>query len=131
MTLLQPCIEMALVTRGRLSVQRVEEQTWAVIQQLAEKGGWVSDASGSSKAKLKAAATPKKGRKTKGTTRKGKNAISDDQDKEPDDDSGQQGEEDELVATKVSGRHRKRKAEELQDEPAERIGTRRSTRARK
>ncbi|KAI8982773.1 PUA-like domain-containing protein, partial [Trametes punicea] len=31
---------MALVTRGRLSVQRVEEETWRVIEELAERGGW-------------------------------------------------------------------------------------------
>ncbi|KAI0355407.1 DUF55-domain-containing protein, partial [Trametes cingulata] len=31
---------MALVTRGRLSVQRVEEGTWTVIEKLAERGGW-------------------------------------------------------------------------------------------
>ncbi|PSR92206.1 hypothetical protein PHLCEN_2v4736 [Hermanssonia centrifuga] len=32
--------EMALVSRGRLSVQRVEEATWAVIEKLAKGGGW-------------------------------------------------------------------------------------------
>ncbi|KAI0772587.1 PUA-like domain-containing protein [Irpex lacteus] len=32
--------EMALVTRGRLSVQRVEEAAWGIIELLAEKGGW-------------------------------------------------------------------------------------------
>ncbi|KAF8883175.1 PUA-like domain-containing protein [Gymnopilus junonius] len=31
---------MDLVTRGRLSVQRVEENAWLAITQLAEKGGW-------------------------------------------------------------------------------------------
>jgi hypothetical protein len=31
---------MALVTRGRLSVQRVTEASWGVISMLAEKGGW-------------------------------------------------------------------------------------------
>jgi hypothetical protein len=33
-------IGMALVTRGRLSVQRVTEASWGVISMLAEKGGW-------------------------------------------------------------------------------------------
>jgi len=32
--------EMDLVTRGRLSVQRVSEAAWAAIGLLAEKGGW-------------------------------------------------------------------------------------------
>ncbi|ETW83793.1 hypothetical protein HETIRDRAFT_242824, partial [Heterobasidion irregulare TC 32-1] len=31
---------MALVTRGRLSVQRVEEREWDVVRALAERGGW-------------------------------------------------------------------------------------------
>ncbi|KAI0658573.1 PUA-like domain-containing protein, partial [Cubamyces menziesii] len=31
---------MALVSRGRLSVQRVEEDAWQVIEKLAEHGGW-------------------------------------------------------------------------------------------
>ncbi|KAI0082550.1 DUF55-domain-containing protein [Panus rudis PR-1116 ss-1] len=32
--------EMALVNRGRLSVQRVEENAWKTMQLLAENGGW-------------------------------------------------------------------------------------------
>ncbi|KAL1747261.1 DUF55-domain-containing protein [Schizophyllum fasciatum] len=31
---------MALITRGRLSVQRVEERAWDTIRKMAEKGGW-------------------------------------------------------------------------------------------
>ena len=31
---------MALLNRGRLSVQRVEEAVWNAIQTMAEKGGW-------------------------------------------------------------------------------------------
>ena len=31
---------MALVSRGRLSVQRVEEAAWDAIQTMADKGGW-------------------------------------------------------------------------------------------
>ncbi|TBU28751.1 PUA-like domain-containing protein [Dichomitus squalens] len=42
---------MALVTRGRLSVQRVEEDTWEIIEQLAERGGW--EETGTSKPKTK------------------------------------------------------------------------------
>ncbi len=32
--------EMALVHRGRLSVQRVQAGAWDAVEQLAEKGGW-------------------------------------------------------------------------------------------
>lgn len=32
--------DMALINRGRLSVQRVEEKTWSVIEKLAGSGGW-------------------------------------------------------------------------------------------
>ncbi|KAG1752512.1 PUA-like domain-containing protein [Suillus paluster] len=31
---------MPLVTRGRLSVQRVSEECWGIIQMMTEKGGW-------------------------------------------------------------------------------------------
>ena len=31
---------MDLVARGRLSVQRVDEKAWGVIEMLADKGGW-------------------------------------------------------------------------------------------
>jgi len=31
---------MALVSRGRLSVQRVEQAAWDAIQTMADKGGW-------------------------------------------------------------------------------------------
>lgn len=34
---------MALINRGRLSVQRVEENTWSVIEKLADAGGWEDD----------------------------------------------------------------------------------------
>jgi len=33
-------IAMPLVTRGRLSVQRVSQECWRVIQMMSEKGGW-------------------------------------------------------------------------------------------
>jgi len=31
---------MTLVNSGRLSVQSVSEETWAVVEMMAEKGGW-------------------------------------------------------------------------------------------
>jgi hypothetical protein len=31
---------MVLVRKSRLSVQVVEEETWGVIEEMAEKGGW-------------------------------------------------------------------------------------------
>lgn len=37
---------MALVNRGRLSVQRVEEDAWDTVSMLAEKGGWGENVSG-------------------------------------------------------------------------------------
>ena len=121
---------MALVTRGRLSVQRVEKQTWEVIRQLADKGGWDCDAVSSKKTKPEAAATPKGGRKTRGVNSKGKRSDSNDEDKDSGNNSGQHDEE-EVPVAKVRGRGRKRKAEEVQDETAERTELRRSTRAKK
>ncbi|KZT70332.1 DUF55-domain-containing protein [Daedalea quercina L-15889] len=123
---------MALVTRGRLSVQRVEDKAWAVIQQLADKGGWDLDKLGSSKAKAKPTTAVKKGRKTKvAATKKGKRAHDEDEDEEAEDPSSEQDGEDEPANDNVNSRGRKRKAEEPQEGSSERIATRRSTRARK
>ncbi|GJE87441.1 EVE domain-containing protein [Phanerochaete sordida] len=36
--------EMALINRGRLSVQRVEDEAWSVIEKLASTGGWEDEA---------------------------------------------------------------------------------------
>ncbi|TRM67495.1 PUA-like domain-containing protein [Schizophyllum amplum] len=52
---------MALITRGRLSVQRVEEDTWRIMRDLAEKGGWDEQAIGKKKAPAKRAAESVRG----------------------------------------------------------------------
>ncbi|KAH9939251.1 PUA-like domain-containing protein [Epithele typhae] len=44
---------MALINRGRLSVQRVEEDTYNVIEQLANQGGWENVDGSTSQAKAK------------------------------------------------------------------------------
>lgn len=31
---------MALVNRGRLSVQRVNDEAWSIVEMMADKGGW-------------------------------------------------------------------------------------------
>lgn len=42
---------MDLVRRGRLSVQRVQPEAWEVIEQLADKGGWIEETKGNGRAK--------------------------------------------------------------------------------
>jgi len=126
--------EMALVSRGRLSVQKVEEKTWDVIQQLGQKGGWGEnqDKRGNANktqptAKGKAAAGKRGGRKTKN-----EDAI----------DGGgvdAPGEDDEEVyppGKRASERDvkfasRKRKAQDVNVGDAVSVTVRRSTRARK
>ena len=44
-------IDMDLVRRGRLSVQRVQPEAWEVIKQMAEKGGWTDETTGNGRAK--------------------------------------------------------------------------------
>ena len=44
---------MALLNRGRLSVQPVEEEAYTVVQKLAETGGWEDDVGKTSKGKKK------------------------------------------------------------------------------
>lgn len=59
---------MNLVARGRLSVQRVEENAWETIQLLAENGGW-------EELDLRARKTPTKGPPKVRATRKPKVPI--------------------------------------------------------
>jgi protein phosphatase-4 regulatory subunit 3 len=56
---------MALVNRGRLSVQPVEEDAYDAIVALGEKGGWDEDAVGKKPAKAKAAKAPTSASKRK------------------------------------------------------------------
>jgi len=44
--------DMALVSRGRLSVQRVNEEAWRVIELMADTGGWDNIDFGKGKQKL-------------------------------------------------------------------------------
>ncbi|KAI1795070.1 PUA-like domain-containing protein [Ganoderma leucocontextum] len=110
---------MALVTRGRLSVQRVEEETWEVIEQLAEKGGWEEGNTSKPKAKSKGQAKTQGGRKK--SKLRGKKVEEDSEGVDADDG---------VEGGKPS--QRKRKATALGDGPGdEGSKLRRSTRARR
>ena len=52
---------MALVNRGRLSVQPLEERTYNIICSLAEKGGWTEGAPESKKAPKTSTTSKKRG----------------------------------------------------------------------
>ncbi|KAH9927299.1 PUA-like domain-containing protein [Fomitopsis serialis] len=119
--------QMALVTRGRLSVQRVDEKTWDVIQQMADKGGWDADTVTRSKAKARPAPAGKN-RKTKSTARRSRQAREDEDEGDGAEDAPDE-QQIEKPTTKSQGR--KRKAEEDHDEAAAKSNPRRSTRARK
>ncbi|KAM5542331.1 hypothetical protein V8D89_003790 [Ganoderma adspersum] len=123
---------MALVTRGRLSVQRVEEETWEVIEQLAEKGGWEEI----STSKLKTKAQPKGQAKTNSKRKKSRSKKAEEDSEDAEDaaddkvDAGPDADDDEVEEKKP--RPRKRKAATLEDEPGgEGSKPRRSTRARR
>ncbi|KAI0650841.1 DUF55-domain-containing protein [Trametes meyenii] len=115
---------MALVTRGRLSVQRVEEEAWRTVEQLAERGGW--EAGGATATKKRASVKSKAKSKTSGVQKRpGKVDV--------DDVGGPEDEEEEAqalfqtgTATKPS-RGKKRKANDGEGD----IQPRRSTRVRK
>ena len=122
---------MALVTRGRLSVQRVEEEAWEVIEQLAEKGGW--DEGGASKPKTKAklkgqAKTSSKRKKSRSKKAEDSDGAEDAEDDEV--EAGPDADDEEMEEMKP--RQRKRKAATLEDEPGgEGSKPRRSTRTRR
>ncbi|KII94592.1 hypothetical protein PLICRDRAFT_33393 [Plicaturopsis crispa FD-325 SS-3] len=103
---------MALVNRGHLSVQRVEEDAWNVVQQLAEKGGWDDMNFGKTKGKAAAKKMTKKADKETESKSKGKNDE----------------EADEPEAAAAGGR--KRKATDVQEETPQRRSTRRKVEPR-
>ncbi|KAJ7211240.1 DUF55-domain-containing protein [Mycena pura] len=115
---------MDLVTRGRLSVQRVSEAAWTAVQQLASTGGWDDlDLAPKKKVTKKApaersvASHPRAAKaKAKARKRKAKGSDSEDEDDE-DYDSGE-------VISKTTSSRRKRKAEDYQELPSTRRASR-------
>ncbi|KDR84260.1 hypothetical protein GALMADRAFT_236963 [Galerina marginata CBS 339.88] len=116
---------MNLVTRGRLSVQRVGEDAWNAIGLLAEKGGWEEmDLKPSKKGKEKKAAAATAPKSKPAATRKKEESQSED-------DAGDEGGSEAKKSTgKAATAKRKRAAAEKED-VGEREGLRRSTRVRK
>lgn len=120
---------MALITRGRLSVQPVEEQTFAIIEKLAETGGWGDD---TVKGKGKktgdhAAVSTKSAGKSKKQLDDKLAAASDEGDDESDDKQEAAVDDGKLAKASQKSAGRKRKAvDEAASEPL-----RRSTRTRK
>lgn len=106
--------EMALVSRGRLSVQKVEEKTWDIIQQLGEKGGW--DETKDKRVKTKPTA--------KGKPAAGKKGSRTDDDDPPIVDR-------KTYQPDAKSASRKRKAEDVDAGDTAPVAVRRSTRARK
>ncbi|KAF8635005.1 hypothetical protein AX15_000589 [Amanita polypyramis BW_CC] len=104
--------EMDLITRGRLSVQRVGEKAWTAIELLAEKGGW-------NESSLKKNRTPKASRNSKKSPK----------------DNAQSVAEGEPKGKKRSTRKRKRKAsssvsDNEEDDEEEQPPRRKSSRSR-
>ncbi|KAF7325756.1 Autophagy-related protein [Mycena kentingensis (nom. inval.)] len=131
---------MDLVTRGRLSVQRVTPAAWTAISQLAESGGWdaldMAPKKGKGKPAAKKAAaaaadgdeaapapTPRAPRaaKTKASAKvkpkRRKAKGSDDDSDEEDDDYEEDGWSEEEVISKTTSSRRKRKADDYQELP--------------
>ncbi|PCH40773.1 DUF55-domain-containing protein [Wolfiporia cocos MD-104 SS10] len=117
--------QMALVTRGRLSVQRVEEKTWSVIEMLAERGGWEDSGAATKPAKAEVDKKQKAPAANKGRRKPAKKGKEDAGDVADEDVSE---EEKETAAGKSSKPARKRKADAVDPDSAT---LRRSTRTRK
>ncbi|KAF8180156.1 DUF55-domain-containing protein [Pholiota molesta] len=128
---------MDLVTRGRLSVQRVQEDAWKTIEQLADRGGWKEPGS----RPKKNAKRPKSGADDaepqdkapakKKATRKSKVAAPKEEVEELEEEKEETiVEEADFVQPKSKAGKRKRNAEVLEG-PEESLEPRRSTRARK
>lgn len=103
---------MDLVTRGRLSVQRVDKKAWNAIKLLSEQGGWEElNIKPEQKRQTTTAASGKKSRKIAA--------------KDKDGQSGEEGDSDEPSKPATSKRGKKRKAATPPDDIRR---TRRSTR---
>ncbi|KAJ6487952.1 DUF55-domain-containing protein [Mycena sanguinolenta] len=118
---------MDLVTRGRLSVQRVSEAAWTAVQQLASTGGWdeldlnPKKKSPAKKAAPKAAGErPARAAKTKTKAKKRKAKGSDSEDDGDDGDYGEDDESEPEVISKTTSSRRKRKAEDYEELPPSR-----------
>ncbi|KZT06518.1 DUF55-domain-containing protein [Laetiporus sulphureus 93-53] len=128
--------EMVLVTRGRLSVQRVEEKTWGVLEDLAEKGGWEEAGVSAPKAKgkKKSASNGAASKKRKGPGKATKDETKDDEPSVTAEGGppATQDVSDEVATTKkkVTSRSHKRKVDDGDTKPDEAL-VRRSTRLRK
>jgi len=128
---------MPLVTRGRLSVQRVPEECWGIIEMMAEKGGWENIAftkKNATNARLPAEKTKtvaaRKVRKKKASAREGDDESVDEHFKG---DAGEERkQEPEASSPPKKGRKRKVSDATRQEDDAQNLATRRrSTRIKK
>ncbi|OSD04440.1 DUF55-domain-containing protein [Trametes coccinea BRFM310] len=106
---------MALITRGRLSVQRVEAETWEVIEQLAERGGWNEETAtgGKRKPAAKRQAKGKAGGRQKGQMKEGEDGVDDDNEEQSRSESPETSKKattKPTVAQETTSRGQKRKA---------------------
>lgn len=119
---------MALVNRGRLSVQPVEEGAWDVVKLLAEKGGWTEAALGiNTKGKGRSKTTASDKPKPKPSA-KSKKEKQDDEDEEVSEDDPRDGQ---MKSSANNSKGKKRKAKDEGEVHDDSQPLRRSTRARK
>ena len=131
---------MDLVTRGRLSVQRVTEDAWDTVASMSEKGGWEEM---NMKSKKVASAGKSKAKETGGKTStakkgkgrpKGQKARRKTQEDDEDEEDGEEEEEEEeepVKQPKSSAAYAKRKREVEDVGTSEDASVRRSTRRKK
>ncbi|OJA19359.1 hypothetical protein AZE42_00407 [Rhizopogon vesiculosus] len=116
---------MPLITRGRLSVQPVNEECWGVIQMMSEKGGWEEMAFG----KKKSTATRKPSTKDSVPIQKAKTNSTDDNRSNA--VVAEVGASEEIVDGVKPKKGKKRKASEVDQVGAEDVPRRRSVRTKK
>lgn len=123
---------MNLVTRGRLSVQRVESNAWNIIQLLAANGGWEEMDLKARKSSHKKAATSKQKPSRKENARKREGVEEENGDESPlsSIDSDEEGKPDTTVVQPRGTASRKRKAP-IDEQPRDVERPRRSGRRRK
>lgn len=117
-------LAMALINRGRLSVQPVERDAWDAVVKLAEQGGWEDAVSKGKRKKTEANGDEKTTAKktearARGKGKEKKGEEREDEESEPEKAAKEEEEEEEQKPkTKATSRGRKRKADEVAEQKA-------------
>ena len=126
---------MDLVTRGRLSVQRVGEDAWAAIELMAENGGWeelnVKPKKKGVKLNGSASNVDKSNKREKSSTKRSDKVKPQEEDRTQDNEDESKDDQDHIANSSIKRKRETAYTDVDIDDTGERQGLRRSNRAKK